>query len=168
MPDFNSENNSILIKVLRHYQSNVSQCLGCGVFWLSNYKLKSGDYLSQMDHNILASCIARLNDQLPSVKQLASWKIFISHSLCRPCIREKMIDYYRRGQKQSGYHPCYATAVDGHCSQPHCAYYDFCVVDQNELYNWEERKRRFLSAEGCRPGFSILELDSSESSIPQT
>lgn len=138
----NFENNSILIKVVQRFESNLSQCLSCGIIWLSDYKVGNDDYLSQMDLKILACCIDRLNNLLPSVKQLASWKVFISHSLCRPCIREKMMERYRRGQKRSGYQPCYATAVDGHCSQHKCAYYDSCVVDHNELHNWEERKRR--------------------------
>ena len=142
MPSSSFENISILIKAVQRFESNLSQCLGCGLVWLSDYKIKNGDYLSQVDLMVLACCIDRLNDLQPSVKQFVSWKIFISHGLCRPCKREKMMEYYRRGQKQSGYHPCYATAVDGHCSQPHCAYYDFCVVDQKELHNWEERKKK--------------------------
>jgi len=168
MPNANFENSSILIKVIQRFESNLSQCLDCGLIWLSDYKLNNDAYLSQMDLKILACCIDRLNNLLPSVKQLASWKVFISHSLCHTCMREKMIERYRRSQKRSGYQPCYATAVDGHCSQHECAYYDFCVVDQNELYNWEERKKRHLSKEACSRASFLLEPHCPKSSIPQT
>lgn len=157
MHNANFENSSILIKVVQHFESYLSQCLGCGLIWSSDGKLKHDDHLSQMDLKILECCVDRLNDLLPSVKQLASWEIFVSHGLCRPCIREKMMEHYRSGQRRSGYHPCYATAMAGHCSQHECAYYDCCVVDQNELFNWGERKRRFLSEEACRRAFFLLE-----------
>lgn len=164
MPNAKLENSSILIKLVQNFGSYLSQCLGCGLIWLSDYKLKHDNHLSQMDLKILACCIDRLNNLRPSVKQLTSWGVFVSHGFCRPCIREKMMAHYRSGQSRSGYHPCFATAVDGHCSQHECAYYCCCVVDQNELLNWEERKRKFLSEEASRPALFFLEPHCPESS----
>ena len=162
------ENSLILIKVVQRFDSTLSLCLGCGHIWVSDFKFKNDAYLSQLELKLLSCCIDRLNSLQPSVKQLASWKVYVSHGLCRPCLREKMMERYRRTQKVSGYHPCYATAVDGHCSQQICAYYDFCVVDQNELHNWEERKRRFLIKEACRQASFPFETHCPESSTPQT
>lgn len=150
MPNAIFGNSSSLVKVVQRYDSNLSLCLDCSLIWLSDYKGKKNDCLAQRDLRILAYCIKRLNNLLPSVEQLTSWKIFISHGLCRPCMRSKMMESYRRRQKRAGYHPCYATAVHGHCSQLECAYYDSCVVDQNQLRDWDERKRRLLTEEICR------------------
>lgn len=142
MPNTNLENSSILIKTVQHFEPYLSQCLGCGLFWSSDFELKHENHLSQIELKLLACCIDRLNNLLPSVKQLASWGVCISHGLCRSCIRAKMIEHYRSGQRRSGYHPCYATAVDGHCSQHLCTHFDICVIDQNELYNWAMRKKK--------------------------
>lgn len=142
MPNTNLENSSILIKTVQLFAPYLSQCLGCGLIWSLDLELKHDKPLSPMELKLLASCIDHLNNLLPSVKQLASWGVCVSHGFCRSCIREKMIEHYRRWQKLSGYHPCYATAVDGHCSQHVCAYYDFCVTDQKELSNWAMRKKK--------------------------
>jgi hypothetical protein len=144
MSNVNFENSSALIEAAQRFDSNLSQCLNCGIIWLSNHKDKNGVCLSQEDLKILVYSKDGIKDLPPSEEQLASWNVFISHGLCHPCMREVMIERYRTRQKGSGYHPCFATAVHGHCSQHECAYYDLCVVDQNELYNWEERKRMLL------------------------
>jgi hypothetical protein len=142
MPNAYFENNSFLIKLVQHFESSLSLCLGCRLMWFSDYNRKNGAKWSELDLKILACCIDNLNKLQPSVEQLASWKVFISHGICRSCMREKMVARYRTSQKGAGYHPCYATAVDGHCSQYECAYYDCCVVDQSELCNWAERKKK--------------------------
>lgn len=142
MSNVNFENSSFLIKLIQHFESSLSLCLGCKLIWFSEFNRKNNANWSEIDLKILACCIDRLNNLQPSVEQLASWKVFISHGICRSCMREKMIERCRTSQKGEGYHPCYATAVHGHCSQHECAYYDFCVVDQSELYNWEKRKKK--------------------------
>lgn len=138
-----------LVDTAVEFKDCLTQCIRCKLIWISHETLKALEkgtkFISQEDWELLQKCVMDLNTWEPDVKELAAAGIFISHGLCHPCIRDRLISLVRPKQAKSGYRPCFGTAINGHCSEdgtngrPLCDHYCVCVVNEQELSLWEQR-----------------------------
>ena len=104
---------------------HIAQCYypECTTFWFVGGEYQTSQLLPADFMEILRRAVVILNQVIPvtpdeilSVKGLDD----ISHGPCRLCLREKMLEAYRRKQRESGYPDCFGTA--GHfCSREECA-----------------------------------------------
>lgn len=129
------------LKAVWRFENNLTQCIDCRLVWINSYQINgNGRGLHPEELLHLEWCVEELNALHLCVAQLASLEIFISHGLCRLCLRNKLVPIRRKVQKNNGFFDCFATAEHGHCSQYACEYYTICVVDQEALGNWKERR----------------------------
>lgn len=143
------------VRATGRFKEYLTQCLRCRLVWISHDTLKilikEERILSQEEWEMLQKCLAYINSWGPNVKELEGAGLFVSHGLCAPCTRDRLIPLIRPKQARDGYRQCFGTAIDGHCSEdgtngrPLCTYYCGCVVSQQELVLWEEKLKDIQS-----------------------
>jgi hypothetical protein len=126
------------VATVQRFQKYLKGCAHCHFIWCSKKDIAGRQFNEEEMENI-QRCIIELNNLELNVKVLERLKVEISHGICIPCWRLKRGEKVRREQQEMGYHPCYGTANDGHCTQTACKWFSVCVVDQVELAIWKQK-----------------------------
>ena len=121
------------LRAAKHFQNFFVQCVEC-----RNFRIVEGAPANSA--RFLQRFIDEFNSWAPCMMELKAFGFQISHGSCKMCIRERFIEVSRRNQVKEGLFPCFASAINGHCSEKgKCKYYNSCVTTQEEIEdhgNW--------------------------------
>lgn len=124
------------LEVARRNEQYFEQCIECRT-------IRFTQAVTSEMAKFLRPCLEEFRNWAPIKSELEAQEIFISHGSCKCCVRERLMELARRRQSNQGLHSCFGQAVDGHCSEDgtnghgKCIYYGSCVVDRQELAEWE-------------------------------
>lgn len=123
------------------FSGNLTQCIGCRVTWISTYQMNGNGSNGSGPDNFLAleQCVEEMNGMLLAPPDLGDLGIFISHGLCKLCLRKSLLPTAKKNQQREGNPDCFATADNGFCDQTRCKYQSICVTDAGELQTWGGR-----------------------------
>jgi len=128
------------LKAALKFSGNMTQCIGkCRITWISTYQIQPNNGSGPDDLLELENCVKEMNNLLLCPEELADLGIFISHGLCKLCLRTSLLPTAKKNQRKEGNFDCFASAENGFCDQTRCKYQTICVTDANELREWRER-----------------------------
>lgn len=121
------------------FSGNLTQCIGCRQVWISTYDIGRTNGSGPDDLLALEMCVEEMNGMHLCPSDLGDLGIFVSHGLCKLCLRKSLLPTAKKNQRREGNPDCFATAENGYCDQTRCKYQTICVTDANELRLWRER-----------------------------
>lgn len=137
------------LKALWRFESYLTQCICCRAMWASPPE-KGGNgngsgngvehTLSCEEMEVLQACLQELNRIKPCTGWLAEREVFVSHGMCKLCFRDRIMPLWKKRQKKESPFDCFGTAVNGYCDQVACVYRDTCVVNEEDIRQWKERR----------------------------